>query len=218
MGNITKNLLLALALVSVIALVVFCIQLIVLNRGGDPAGSGATISSGSRGSENSANGDNEGDDEGNENDINNPPPRPPLQGIRRELLVSDTSRLVIYASDELFEFEQVDSIGFFEYTGEGTAFLDIRFVAISQQGIAATAESFLNNYSGSTTSEYSGEETIHSSELSGYRVSTRVGSEMYEAWLLTLNDSDVSLVLVINYQNDQQRDELYRVLSSLDMI
>ena len=40
---------------------------------------------------------------------------------------------------------------------------------------------------------------------------------MYEAWIHLLQDSDLALVFVINYENDQQRDALYDLLSTLDM-
>jgi len=218
MSNITKNLLLALTLVCVIVLIVFCIQLIVINRGVEPAGAGSTVS-----------GDSQQEDEDTEEDENEPgddedfdpgpaitTPRPPPQGTRYELRVTENSQLIVYAREELFEFTQDELDWWFTYTGGGAAALEISFTLISPQGAAAHAETFLSNYSGGR-SEFGGEESIHGSPISGYHVSAQQGSEWYEAWIHTLADSDLALAFVINYQNEQQRAALYEVLSSLEI-
>jgi len=220
MSNIMKNFLLALSLVCVIALIVFCIQLIVINRGVEPADSGAVVSGGSQDDGSEDNGDDpDGEDPGADDfsDILANTPRPPPLGTRHEIGVAENTRLVIYASDELFEFEQGALDWAFNYTGGGTAALNIDFTMISQLGVATHVESFLNTYSGSSTSEFTGEQQILGSPVSGYHASTRVGEDMYEAWVIELDNSDVALVLVINYQNDQQQEALYRVLSSIEM-
>ena len=216
MSNITRNMLLALTLVCVIALIVFCIQLIVINRGIEPADSGAVISGGSQSNDGD---DADGDDPTGDDfsDLFANSPRPPPLGTRRDLLVSENTRLVIFASEELFEYEEGDLDWFFRYTGEGAAELEIRFMAITQQGVAENAESFLNSYSGSGSAEFTGEQSIHGSPVSGYHVSAMAGGEMYEAWIVDLDNSDVALVLVIKYQNEQQKEALSRVLSSLEM-
>jgi len=215
MSNITKNLLLALTLVGVIALIVFSIQLIILNRGVEPADSGATISGGSQGDEDPDNTENGYGTDGLF-DPNPNTPRPPPQGTRRDPLVAENTRLVIYSSDDWFDFEQSDFDWLLTYKGEGNASLRISFTSITQ-GVAAHAEDYLNNYSGSSTSEYTGEQAIHGSPVIGYHVTTQAGGSVYEAWIVNLDDSDVALVLIITYQNDQQKDALYLVLSSLDI-
>jgi len=223
MSNISKNLLLGLTLVCVIILIVFCIQLIVLNRGADPAGSGPAISSGSQSGEEPGS-EGEGEEEpngesGEGSNVNAPPtPRPPPQGTRHTLNVTQQSQLIIYASEELFDFEERELDWWFLYTGGGVATLEISYIVITAQGVAAHAESFLNNYTGGTEAEFTGEESIRGSELRGYHVSAMHGGEMYEAWIHTLLDSDMALVFVINYERDQQREALYEILSTLDMI
>jgi len=213
--------LLGLTLVCVIALIVFFIQLMVINRGVEPASSGSVISGGSQSDDGSeANGDDADGDDQDADDFSDffaNTPRPPPLGTRRDLLVSENTRLVIFASEELFEYEEGDLDWFFRYTGEGAAELEIRFLALTQQGIGENAESFLNSYSGSATAEFTGEQSIHGSPVSGYHVSAMSGGEMYEAWIVDLDNSDVALVLVIKYQNDQQKEALIRVLSSLEM-
>jgi len=227
MNNITKNLLLALTLVCVIALVVFCIQLIVLNRGVEPVGSGATVSGGSQqddedpDAEESSDVQDGEDGEGGFGDslINAMPatPRPPPQGMRASIMVAENTHLIVYYREESFDFEIGDLDWWFIYTGAGEATLEIAFTQIPQQGAAAHAETFLNNYSGSTTSEFFGDQSIQGSQINGYHVSARAGGGVYEAWLHLLPNSDLALAFVIYYENDFQKEALYELLSTLSM-
>jgi len=221
MSNISKNLLLGLTLVCVIVLIVFCIQLIVLNRGVDPADSGSAISGSSQSNEDTE-GDGEEEPNGEGEDGTNVTaqvtPRPPPQGTRRELMVTMESVLVVYARDDLFDFEHREIDWWFTYTGGGDAKLEISYIMITPIGVAAHAETFLNNYTGGTEAEFTGEESIVGSELRGYHVTALSGGLRYEAWIHTLFDSDLALVFVISYENDQQKEALYEILSTLDMI
>ena len=219
MNNISKNLLLALSLVCVIALIVFCIQLIVLNRGVEPIEPGSVVSGGSQPGNEPDNDEEPPDDEegdGNEPEVVPVTPRPPPQGTRREIPVTENSRLVIYSSDDVFEFEERDFDWWFRYTG-GSAALEISYTAIGPQGVVVDAETFLNPYTGGTDSVFHGDVSIHGSLIRGYHVTAQSGSDTYEAWIHLLIDSDLALVFVINYENDQQRDALYDVLSSMDI-
>jgi len=219
MSNITKNLLLALTLVCVIVLIVFCIQLIVINRGVEPAGAGATVSGDSQqGDEDPEDNENDpGEDEGFDPGPAIVTPRPPPQGTRHELRVTENSQLIVYARDELFDFTQDELDWWFTYTGGGTATLEIAFTLISPQGAAAHAETFLNSYTGGSRSEFVGEESIQGSPINGYHVTAQQGGEWYEAWIHTLSDSDLALAFVITYQNEQQRAALHEVLSSMEI-
>jgi len=223
MNNISKNLLLALSVVCVIALIVFCIQLIVLNRGVEPKEQGSVVAGGppQQGNEEPDGNEPADGDANTDGAIDTPDeqqtPRQPPQGTRRTIMVSDNSRLVIYAQEELFDYDIGDIDWWFTYKGEGNAALGISFEFITFQGMAAHAESFLNSYAGGEEAIFSGEEAIRGSSLRGYHVTTQRGGETFEAWLYPMIGSDISLAFVINYSNDQQRDALYEVLSSMDM-
>jgi len=220
MSNITKNLLLGFTLVCVIVLVVFCIQLIVLNRGVDPAEQGLVItgSSGQDEDSNLEDGDEALDEEDDISSVSAPAtPRPPPQGTRRQFRVSESNMLIVYARDELFDFEERDFDWWFLYTGGGLATLEIKHTMVGLQGIEAHAVAFLNAYSGSTEAEFTGEGAIGGSDLRGHHVITRHGNETYEAWIHILLDSDLALAFIICYENDHQRDALYEVLSTLLM-
>jgi len=224
MSNISKNLLLALTLVCVIALIVFCIQLIVLNRGVEPKEQGSVVAGGPHQEDGGPNSNEPADGDTNTDGDDRVPdpdtqqtPRPPPQGTRRTIMVSDNSRLIIYAQEELFDYDIGDIDWWFTYKGEGNAALGISFEFITFQGVAAHAEAFLNSYAGGDEAIFSGEEAIKGSSLRGYHVTTQRGGETFEAWLYPMIGSDISIVFVINYSNDQQRDALYEVLSTMDM-
>ena len=224
MTNITKNLLLALTLVCTIALIVFLVQLIVLNRGVEPREPEASIAGGAQQEDpdSGANGDGSEDGEnGDGTDENDPAlmtPRPPPQGARHELSVEENTTLIIYAKEELFEFSRdVLEDWWFTYTGAGTATLEISLKLVSPQRIAADVVSLLKNYiPDDTPSEFGGEQSIQGSPVMGFHVLARHGGRIYEAWLHDMQ-SDIALVFIINYENDQQRDALYELLSTLDM-
>jgi len=219
MSNITKNLLLGLTLVCVIVLIVFSIQLIVINSGVERANPGSI----SGGSQNNGNGDEQpggenGDGESGETP-DEPTTRPPPQGLRHEIMLSDNNRLLIYAREEFFSFEEGDLNWWFNFTGGGTATLEIAFTMITTaQGAAAHAESFLNRYSEGTEATFTGEEAIKGSNIRGHHAIARHGGTTYEVWLHNLDDSDIALAFVINYENDQQKEALYEVLSTMDLI
>jgi len=221
MNNIFKNLLLGFTLVCVIVLFVFCIQLIVINRGVEPPDQGPGISGGQQGDEN-PDGDGEDDpgDDGDENPGGNvqPTPRPLPQGRRHEIRVTPESFLVLYAREALFDFEELEIDWWFTYKGGGNATLEISYILITAQGVAAHAESLLNSYTGGTEVTVFGDDFIGGSVLRGYHVSTLFEGSVYEAWVYPLVGNDLALVFVINYENDQQKDALYEVLSTLEII
>ena len=219
MSGITKNLLLVLTFVCAIALVIFCIQLIVINRGVDPLDPGSGITGGSGQGEEVEPGEGDGENGSEEQSDPSPTPtplRPTPQGARHQLRVSAESNLIIYAREELFDFEEGEIDWWFSYTGGGTANLEISHLMLLAQSIETIAETFLNNYTGSDESTFTGEEPIQGSLIHGYHVHAHHGTGRYEAWIHRLIGTDIALVFVIYYENDQQRDALYEILSTMD--
>jgi len=226
MSKISKNLLLALTLVCAIVLIIFCVELIIINRGVEPGEQGPGVSG--QPPEENEDPDPESEDPTEDPTENGDPdgtddpgiqvPRPPPQGTRRELPISttDDAKLVIYTKDELFDFTENELDWLITYTGGGNASLEIGFEFISTRAVADVIETFLNNYTGGNDSVGSGEEVIKGSSLRGYHVSASVENGFYEAWIHNLPDSDFALVFVIFYQDDQQRDALYEVLGTMD--
>ena len=222
MSIITKNLLLALTLVCVIALIVFCIQLIVINRGVEPLNPGGSISGGSsQGSGSGSTGEEPSGGDEDPGDEPTPPPvttpRPPPQGTRHSIRVTEENRLIIYIREDRFDYEAGDLDWWFNYNAGGHATLELVFEMIMGQGVGAHAESFLNRYTSSTGAEYTGEESIQGSDIMGYHVISNLGNETYEAWIHLLEGSDLALVFVINYENNTQKEALYEALSSMSI-
>ena len=218
MSSLSKNLLLGLTMVSVLVVIVFCIQLIVINSGVDRVGTGSI--SGSQGQDAD---DGDGDDgDGDDGDIQTTPvitARPIPQGTMHALTVSDNSRLIVYARDELFSFEAGDLNWWFRYNGGGNAALEIAFTMLTAaQATSVQTESFLNRYTGGSEAVFTREETIQGSDLTGFHASARHGDEMFEVWIHDPVDSDIALAFVIRYENDTQKDALYEVLSTLDLV
>lgn len=236
MSNLPKNLLLALTLACVVALIAFFIQLIIINTGVDPEEPSSVISDEQNGGSGRQNGDSEtgnlenGDPEEGGDLTTTPPPEesqtedpsteePPTValGTRRELLVAQDTRLVVYTNDELFNFTANAFDWVFEYTGDGAASLFITTIPILDQSLEAHVNSFLISYTGGLPVEFGGEVQILDSALRGYHASAHSEYETYEAWIHDLNmqDYDLALVFVINYTSDSHRNLLYAMLSSM---
>ncbi|MCL2628094.1 MAG: hypothetical protein FWD44_05265 [Oscillospiraceae bacterium] len=221
MSNITKNLFLALTFLCVIALVVFCIQLIVINSGVEPRQPDEIISGDGppdgQGNENPGGSESPGGSENPGGGDNEPPTtRPPPQGERREIMLDANNTLVIYARTETFGFTNNDLDWKFNYTGGGNAGLEIRFELLSLN-INVDAEMMLNRHTNSTGAEYRGEQSIQGSPVRGYFVTLNEAGVTYEAWLHQLEGSDLAVAFIINYSTNEQRDALYEVLSSIDI-
>jgi len=241
MNGLMKNLLLALTLVCVIALIVFCIQLIVFNRDVEPVPPGAGVVRDFGQNEEEVNGDiDDGDaDDGDGVSIGNAPVdnwQPIRIGERYEFLVTPNRQIVAYADETMFEFEESDSYWVFNYIFGGTAVtdeteesdemmplirraaLEITFVLPTVHGIETLSVEFLNGHTGSVASAFNGEMTIPGTRLTGYNVTTHHLGRSYEAWIHNLIDSDVSLVFIVSYENDTQRHALYQLLGSIDIV
>jgi len=222
MSPLLKNSLLAFALICVIALVVFCIQLIIINIGEERVTQGEIIVVEPERDEEHLN-DNDIDDiEDDHSDEENAFGfedfwRPPQIGERYVIQVTPNSQLVVYAQDVLFEFEDRDIDWAFNYMLGGTAALEIMFKLVTVQGVESQSVAFLNEYSGSQASTFNGEVAITGTRLMGYHTSVNHLARTYEAWIINLLDSELSLVIIVHYETDAQRDALYQLLGTIDI-
>jgi len=227
MSPLVKNLLLALAVICVIALIVFCIQLIIVNIGEERVIHGEIRVVGAEQDEESIDNDSDDNDDTDINEhVSNEENvsafedfwRPPQVGDRFVIQITQNSQLVVYAQDLIFEFEDREFDWAFEYIGGGTAALEVMFKLVTVQGIESQSIAFINEYSGSMSSTFNGEVEITGTRLSGYHTSVSHLGRMYEVWIVNLLDSELSLVLLIHYENDIQRNALYQLLSTIDIV
>ena len=230
-NNITKNLLLGLTLVCVVVVIVFCIQLIALNTGDRADGDGAVLS-GDRGQTATSNVDDNDEDVDNETNgedadaepdggISQPweAPSLPHQGARHEIRPTHDTLLAIYVNEQVFSFAENVMNWAFEYTGGGSASLTIELVVVTLQGIAVDAVAYLNEHMGGFGAEFvGGAGSIRGSQVTGYHATGQNQGQVYEAWFHTFAHTDLALAFFISYENDTQRDELYRMLGSMQLM
>ena len=232
MSKLLKNVIIAFTMLCVVVLIVFLVEMLIINGENSDGGEKAPTVSGSAPSGNLVNqggGAPPSDTGGHGNDgtTDEPPEpdvsRPPPSGKRHELEISSDRNLVVYADEELFSYEEAESedvIGAFTFLGSGTASLEIRFVYM-QQGVSAFVTNFLSMTYEIPGATVAGEEQIRNSPLSGIRVTGNKDIEIYEAWIHVFADAEVEgtgLALVINYENEMQKLNLYEILDSLDII
>ncbi|MCL2078770.1 MAG: hypothetical protein FWH17_02885 [Oscillospiraceae bacterium] len=226
MKNIYKNSFMALTLICAVALIIFFVQLIILNVGVEPREFNSVISESTPTPgvpENDDLGNNIGQtDDGTSGGLNgeNQNNRPAPQGEQYDIILSDSPRmnLIIYAEESLFEFVENDLSWSFLLSGTGNAKLDIAFALLPPQGVASEAEIFLNNRSGGNGAEYKGLlQSMHTVPIACYHVSDDSGSVIYEAWFHPLDGSDISVAFIISYSTNDQRDTLYALLSTMEI-
>lgn len=219
MKSILKNLYTALTGVCAVAIVVFLIQLIVINSGTEAREPGSVVSEGSA-SQAGEGQDGEGEDDNPFGGYEPPPTfRPPPQGTRHEILVDveNGDVLVIYAEEDKFDFVEDELSWRFEYKSGGNAVLEICFWALTSQSVGTDAEAFLNSRVEGGGAEYKGRQQIIDSDLTGYCAQAQTGGITYEAWLYSLSGNDLAIAFIIHYEFNGPRDDMYTVLSSMSI-
>lgn len=235
MSKIVKNGIIAFTMLCVVVLVVFLVELLVINSeneeggepepthtSGTPANGGDATDPGQTNSQGTGQqgGESQGTDQDGQNDT-----RPEPEGTRRELAISAGMKLVVYSDDEMFEFsepESEDIRGEFTFRGSGTAKLEIINIYMPQ-GVSAFATSFLSvNYEVDGSVNH-GEQPIGKSHLSGLEVAGEKDGITYEAWILVFPDAEIEgtgLAIVASYQTSNEMNELnlYEIMDSLDII
>lgn len=231
MNKILKNVIIGFSMLCVVVFIVFLVEMMIINsEGGDvpdpePSKAGETSSGGitkPTGGQPSGPGAQGGDgttDSPGEPDNSRPPPT----GRRYELEVSEGVMLVLYSDEDLFSYEDLESeeiIGVFTYKGSGAAALEVRLVYM-QQGVNTFATNFLSVNYEIVGSSVLGEGQIRNSVLRGVLVTGEKEQVSYEAWIHVFADAEVEgtgFALVIDYENEMQKLNLYEMLDSIDLI
>lgn len=95
-------------------------------------------------------------------------------------------------------------------------FLEIRYIEGAEASVLAP--SFLDSYIEFTDIEYSGENKIGDTDISGETISATNGAMQLEAWLI--NTENGVLAVVISYtleSKDEQMGKLYAMLNTLEI-
>jgi len=122
-----------------------------------------------------------------------------------------------------FAFSEPDSEEVFcvlDYKGNGTAGIELRYASLPD-GTRAYAGDLLDEYVGEGGTAVTGEAPVRGSSLGGTAVTGEKDGMIYEAWVCSFADagfSNTGVVIIIYYQNDLQKNALYEILDSLEMI
>jgi len=139
---------------------------------------------------------------------------------------SDLS-FVIYAQAELFGYTVDDQSWFLSYKGGGTAVLEVALHELPPGGIDELAEYYLEPYLDGGFPSVEGDRQIGDSSIRGIFVHGTKEEETYEMWVYgptAVSDPETGVeytlaaVFVINYENETQKNDLYAVLDTLDLV
>ena len=225
MSKGVKNLILGFTLVSVIILVVFIVELIMVNRNagdnaeGRPAATESAPAETEKSSDSaslSATDDNPAPEEKEEERLSSASPRAPT-GKQCKLEYSVSESLILYYDEDLFkhnsELEMADE---FTYLDGGTASLMILFKALPM-GADKTAESILDGYLDGNEANVGGEGQIRNSSLRGEYVIGVNNGETFEAWVHPVSDY-IGRVFLVRYSDNEQKNALYAILDTLELV
>jgi len=236
LSKTVKNLILAFTVLCGIFLIVFSIEMILLNRDAGDEGADPSLSAeapdgagddapepGTDGAEPAGDAGQNGDADTDGDDSQPGGERPAPTGARHEIPVSGDLTLVVYVDGELFEqvfFESEDILGVFKYLGGGSAALQIDAV-LMQDGAEEFAKDYLYNDFGVEASVAGREDYIGLSELRGVTITGAEDGTYYEAWVFSLTGPELEgqgLTFVISYENSAQKNALYDILDTLDIM
>ena len=231
MSKTVKNLLIVFTLLCAIVLVVFTIELFLINQGtGDSRENSPALPEETPGEIEAPPGEQPPSTTGEGSAFWQTETQQPQQpsgqptGKRYELLYSPTKNLIVYADEVLFEHDsQMEMADMFTYIDGENASLLIRFTSLPQ-GAEKCAESILDGYLEENESTVGGLGPIKQSSLNGVFVSGVKDGETFEAWIHSIPDSDsnisndIGMAFIIRYRDNEQKSALYTILDTLALI
>jgi len=218
-------------------LIVFCVELVALNvdsgKGGDEGTqvsesppTGDEVDDGGQEEPDTDNpGEKEQPGDGNlaEDGDQNGEEHQPLESKPYELLMyDDVHTLMLEVSEELFEYSSGADGWWFTHKGNGEArFQIVPHLITPPGGMTELVETLLIPYLDGGESSVGREMKIANSTLRGIYVTGENNGEIYEAWVYGLEvegNSGRAVDFIINYQNEGQKEALYAILDTLDMV
>ena len=146
-------------------------------------------------------------------------PETEIAGTRYELeLVSDVE-LILYVDDELFEFEDMEQTWMFNHVDGSTKF-EVSPVYLPQ-GAAVYANTFLGEYLEGEPYSVRGTRPIGGSQIEGIYATGSSGEKTVSAWVSaieTVDGDNMGMVVVMTYSDVEGRDAILSALDTMDMI
>jgi len=148
--------------------------------------------------------------------------QPPVVKQHELPMHDDAHRLILSASEGLFDHFEVEDGWEFIYKADAEVKLQIVSDLITPPGgLSALVETLLRPYLNGGDSMVAGERQIANSSVRGIYVYGDNNGESYEAWVfeLVVEDNNGKAVdFIINYRNEEQKEALYTILDTLEMI
>ena len=216
-----------------VVLVVFCVELILQNRGVERAvpQTPAFADVQADDSENNEFGQNEDHEPYEPDPPEDSPPAPaPAPAVleRHEFeMPTGAFKLVMYVDMNNFEYDYFDVADWFTYLGEGaTAFLEIHRVLISEEennpAVSFMADRF--EVEAVPDERYFQDETyryisISDSDLSGIYAIADLDGTIFETWILAIPYTEnLGAAITISYRDNTQLSALEAILSTMELL
>jgi len=138
-------------------------------------------------------------------------------------MFDDVHTIMLYANEELFDYiDEGDPHWTFNYKGGGKAALEVGSDYITPPGgVRTLAEEVMSGYLEGGASSVGGERKIGNSTLRGFYASGDKNGETYEVWIngpFEGGDRGHAAVIVVNYNNKEQKDALYAILDTMELL
>ena len=202
-------------------LIVFCVELLLINRGRDDAGTTMirTPSTESPQSNPTANQVVPPVETIPASNVNTPDGTETENiGSRYELNMASDVQLILYSDEEHFEFTDMDPVWIFDHV-DSEARLEVSLRYLPQQA-EVYAASFLDGYLDGETSVVRGERQVARSNLRGVYVTGISETETYAAWIIPIDtgdDDNLGVAIMMVYRNEVLRDELLGIVDTIEM-
>jgi len=227
MNRTGKALLLLLTFVCVIVLIIFCVELLLINRDNDdPADSGPTAPAAETRPQ-EPDYPPPDDDNGNGDDdsyapADEAPPTEIPEPIGTQFLIPvpgpGNMALILYVYEELFEHREEELSDIFTYTGAGNASLEIRMIQM-QYGDDIFARDFLEESFDVPDSAVVGVRHVGTSPLEGILVMGQLDDEDFDVWIYSIpGTADLGLAFILRFENNIQRSALELIINTLYLV
>ena len=240
MSKLGRNLLITFTIICMFAVVVFTIELLVINRDNDgntdpnpyasgdaSPGQGGSSGNGQQGGANASGGQGSSSESDQSGDA-----QPEFVTRTYTIPISNGNNIVMSIEEDpenpYFEYkdmgaESEDIICVLRYRGNAAASLEFRYIQLTQ-GAGAFASMLLEEEFGIEDSTIIGSGPIKESELDGFAVSGELDGVTYEAWVHSFADignNNAGIAIIMSYPSgpagNTPRELINLILNTMDI-
>ena len=236
MSKTVKKLIAFFTLLCVVVLMVFCVELLLLNKNsGDGTGAASSQTGKPGGTHTGAPStpptdtppqsetppigggpDTSATSPGTDEPPNTAPSAPNKE--QHQIRLADDIALSVSINPNKFDYEQQDMGDIFIYKGGGSATLEI-VLDYLPFGAAERAKGFLDMYTDKAQAIIEEEKQVGQSKLIGTHVLAMKGEITYEAWICDIPaDDNTAFDLIIQYRELSQKEAIYDILGTMELV